>query len=275
MNLTVSQAQSRQPKAFTLIELLVVIAIISLLAAILFPVFNRARENARRSACLSNLKQWGLAFAQYNQDYDEKFPMMGYEGIGLANGAAPVHSRWYNAVYSYVKNRGIQACPSDASAYNVTSTLMDANNVSVGRFSYLANDLLGGAVYTAPTVVYRPYSLAAIVTPSENLLVTDGVRGYGQPYWSQDIGCFITGANANGTNCTTVPTADKATLCRHFEGANFLFSDGHVKWRKVANRDANGVQTSMLEAVFPWERYVNPTQQYANDPTNPSARKWK
>jgi prepilin-type N-terminal cleavage/methylation domain-containing protein len=62
-------------KAFTLIELLVVIAIIAILASILFPVFARARENARRTSCLSNLKQIGMGFMQYTQDYDEKYPM--------------------------------------------------------------------------------------------------------------------------------------------------------------------------------------------------------
>lgn len=67
----------RLPRAFTLIELLVVIAIITLLAAILFPVFARARENARRSSCQSNLKQIGIGIAQYTQDYDEKMPLGG------------------------------------------------------------------------------------------------------------------------------------------------------------------------------------------------------
>ena len=70
-----SLATSR--RAFTLIELLVVIAIIALLAAILFPVFARARENARRSSCGSNMKQMGLAVQQYSQDYDERFPRAG------------------------------------------------------------------------------------------------------------------------------------------------------------------------------------------------------
>jgi prepilin-type N-terminal cleavage/methylation domain-containing protein len=69
-----NQHRSVGKKAFTLIELLVVIAIIAILAAILFPVFGRARENARRSACISNLKQIGLAATQYTQDYDGNFP---------------------------------------------------------------------------------------------------------------------------------------------------------------------------------------------------------
>ena len=73
----------RTTRGFTLIELLVVIAIISVLAAILFPVFARARENARRTSCLSNLKQIGLAFLQYTQDYDEAYPLTSY-------GATPI-----------------------------------------------------------------------------------------------------------------------------------------------------------------------------------------
>jgi prepilin-type processing-associated H-X9-DG protein len=201
--------------------------------------------------------------------------MMGYEGIGAANGAAQPPSRWYNAIAVYSKSRGIQACPSDASPFNLSSQLKDPNGVFIGRFSYLANDMLGGAIYTPPTVVYKPYSLASIVTSSECLLLVDGVRGYGQPYWSQDIGCFITGANADGSTCATLAAADRATLARHFDGANLLFTDGHVKWRKLSNRDANGVQTSALEAVLPWERHVNPTQEFANDLTNAFARHWK
>jgi len=65
------ESQNRSVRGFTLIELLVAIAVIAILAAILFPVFARARENARRSSCTSNLKQQGLAIMQYAQDYDE------------------------------------------------------------------------------------------------------------------------------------------------------------------------------------------------------------
>src|SRR5438094_4972769 len=93
-------------KGFTLIELLVVIAIIAILAAILFPVFARARENARRSSCQSNLKQIGLGMAQYTQDYDETYPIMPYNG-----GAGPGLGAYLD---SYIKSSQIWRCPSDS-----------------------------------------------------------------------------------------------------------------------------------------------------------------
>lgn len=103
---------------FTLIELLVVIAIIAILAAILFPVFARARENARRSSCQSNLKQIGLGIMQYTQDYDEKLPMSEWVYIGPSvHGDVTTDTvMWIDEVQPYIKSTQIFKCPSDSNA---------------------------------------------------------------------------------------------------------------------------------------------------------------
>ena len=103
--------RTRRP-AFTLIELLVVIAIIAILAAILFPVFAQARDRARMSACLSNMRQLGSSLMMYAQDYDETLPYIRFHGVGACPKGAGCYV-WKNAVQPYLKNLDVLACPSN------------------------------------------------------------------------------------------------------------------------------------------------------------------
>src|SRR5688500_12259006 len=103
---------TRKRTGFTLIELLVVIAIIAILAAILFPVFAQAREKARQSGCLSNLKQIGTGIMMYTQDYDEAYPCNWFGGLWPSTPDGKAY-KWMDAIYPYVKNEQVFSCPSD------------------------------------------------------------------------------------------------------------------------------------------------------------------
>ena len=206
-------------KGFTLIELLVVIAIIAILAAILFPVFARARENARRSSCSSNVKQIGLGFQQYIQDYDEKFPQV-MAGATVANG-------WAIQMQPYLKSTQIFQCPSETNAPdNVTPSA--ANYGQAGYSDYWYNSRLSGA------------SQARIDQVSSTILNGDGTNG-SAAYAFNGFEMKNDGTlPALGTAETTAPYS-RATGPggaqgnfgeRHLEGINYGFADGHVKWLK-------------------------------------------
>ena len=128
----------RRAGGFTLIELLVVIAIIAILAAILFPVFSRAREKAKETSCISNLKQLGLSLHMYSQDYDEQFP--------FDQRCGNPHPVLCSGLYPYVKNRSVFYCPSaralEAGAQSTTyqgpvdSVIESDANWQAGRITY-------------------------------------------------------------------------------------------------------------------------------------------
>src|SRR5579875_2728267 len=129
------KSNSRFSAGFTLIELLVVIAIIAILAAILFPVFAKAREKARQTACISNEKQLGLAILQYAQDNDEPYPC----GAGFKRNGGYRGQGWGGEAYPYVKNTAVFACPDD-------QYVPDAASVAQGYYtvSYAFNTNMSG-----------------------------------------------------------------------------------------------------------------------------------
>ena len=193
----------KRQNAFTLIELLVVIAIIALLAAILFPVFARVRENARRSSCQSNLKQLGLGILQYTQDYDETYPP-----AEVSPGAGLTEPTWDTVIQPYTKSSQILICPSDSISQRVTHPLYGANATR----SYTPTTQVFGN-YVSATPPQPPLRLAAI--PNSSLTVALAERDQPNlPSWG-----FYSRIQNLGSQLTF----------RHLETGNFLFCDGHAK----------------------------------------------
>lgn len=247
-------------KGFTLIELLVVIAIISILAAILFPVFARARENARRSSCMSNMKQMGLGFMMYTQDYDERMPNY-YNALGVGNFIFPsgavsnsVNDPWYIMIYPYIKNWQIYNDPSAGSEPQYTGryTTYDSSGNTSTFFAYsynFAGPYIGSGL-TCPSTyncgvnlgMYNPpggntpgANLASIEDPSGTICVIDGSE-YGIHY---DRSNLPTEADVEATGACSYTALSQQSLCaraRHLGTINTLFVDGHVKtmqWQTI------------------------------------------
>ena len=220
--------------AFTLIELLVVIAIIAILAAILFPVFARARENARRSSCQSNLKQISLGVLQYVQDYDEKFPGIIVQGGSATN---PPYG-WADTIQPYLKSIQIYQCPSD------TQDPVSGPG-SADYTDYYINAALGNTGTQAAAIYNNGgISQAAVENSSLTILNIDGsgVTSTGSANGAADARYRGNGNSVVGTSTPisspSIPTggglaSSGGIYQRHLEGTNMSFADGHVKWYKT------------------------------------------
>jgi prepilin-type N-terminal cleavage/methylation domain-containing protein/prepilin-type processing-associated H-X9-DG protein len=217
------QPQSVHGAGFTLIELLVVIAIISLLAAILFPVFARARENARRASCQSNEKQIALGLMQYVQDYDECFP----QTASYSDTQDGVYENyWNNTVQPYVKSYQIMRCPSAPRAGGTAITVTNSNNPTYG--------LTSGTTGLYTSTDYPPRHLSAIADTARTWMLVES-RESTTYYDSAGYG-----ANSVdfGYPAITRPEANPGFMyTRHFDGSNVAFVDGHVKWIKSGQGD--------------------------------------
>lgn len=217
--LTRTAVKRSQKSAFTLIELLVVIAIIAILAAILFPVFGRARENARRSSCQSNLKQIGLGWLQYAQDYDEKFPGRGEYLLPTGQ-----HASWDLVTQPYIKSVQIITCPSDtfSPVHNVPGFGNGMRrSYTVARYMFLESNREEGI------------SQSALQAPSLTLIMGDGsgCASNGTNDWwcneEMEVTDGLSGAQVQHLYNSPTSTG------RHLDTNNILYADGHVKAKRM------------------------------------------
>ena len=220
MQYSIEGVQRRATKAFTLIELLVVIAIIALLAAILFPIFSRARENARRSSCQSNLMQIGLGMIQYAQDYDETLPGVGHQISNCTTDPWPYNFRW--RIASYLKSTQIWMCPDTTSQQQAATDCQGFPN------TYAANGTQD-SYYDAYGTACNSGSYPRGCTP----LSVGGNGDIGKnlaeiPYTANDLVIFD-GVRTGG--CQDYPswTNNCNVWSGHLGFMNVCFADGHVK----------------------------------------------
>lgn len=227
---------------FTLIELLVVIAIIALLAAILFPVFARARENARRSSCQSNMKQLALGLIQYAQDNDSRllqYNAVNYNAVSSPNG---YFGNVVGPIFPYVKSDQVFRCPSAPRMQGGQYTMSGGG---AGRYGY-------GTTYGVPyeqnwsariSVAMYLGEFAGIPNPTNP--GTTLIDRFPEParqcafaetrYFTSSYEDF--GYGWDSFNALGFPSSGYNTKQRHLDGANYAFLDGHVKFLKdsVAN----------------------------------------
>ncbi len=240
-----NQSNNSTKKAFTLIELLVVIAIIAILAAILFPVFARARESARRSSCLSNLKQIALGVKQYTQDYDGRFPYATNTSPTHTSGTTPAGGGplgWSESIQPYVKSIQLLQCPSDEKPQDPDPKDRQFTDYAIN--AELSNSNFAQSMTPGAKPEYGRGGLkqAAVERSSLTLLVVEGkgslsgssasyrfngaqpsVTGNRYSHNKPDIGGTAGGGRVSSSNI----------IDRHLDGSNFAFVDGHVKFYNI------------------------------------------
>jgi prepilin-type N-terminal cleavage/methylation domain-containing protein/prepilin-type processing-associated H-X9-DG protein len=221
-----SRHNVRTKAGFTPLELLVVIAIIAILAAILFPVFARARENARRASCSSNLKQIGLGLMQYTQDYDEALPMVWWK-------EGETKYEWMDAVQPYIKSYQLFRCPSDSGNTNPQlNNEQSSYGANMGGWNEGSGSPKGPSI-SQPNSTTR---LPAIASASTTVFALDASKYEHSTTWNDTRPANNGDANFLSINTNVSPrTTTGGDVERHLETLNVLWCDGHVKSMKLDN----------------------------------------
>jgi prepilin-type N-terminal cleavage/methylation domain-containing protein/prepilin-type processing-associated H-X9-DG protein len=243
---------------FTLIELLVVIAIIAILAAILFPVFAKAREKARQISCVSNLKQIGLGLVQYSQDNDEALIRAWYGPGNGWEGSDPSTNdyKWMDAIYPYVKSTQIFTCPDDSGFGGGSGKYVPYQQLTAKDATHYGSYGINASYYGSSDPNRGPAntpvaSLATLASPASTIWVSDSTDSYQVDWGGQgdvvnpvkQLHSFSVFGNPSGTDANNLQ--DGSLVARHGgpDLANILYCDGHAKSVKPANlltKNANG-----------------------------------
>jgi prepilin-type N-terminal cleavage/methylation domain-containing protein/prepilin-type processing-associated H-X9-DG protein len=215
-NLKILRSMQVKKRAFTLIELLTVMTIIAILGGMLFPVFARAREKARQTACISSERQLGLAFAQYSQDYDERIPS---GTIGLLGRG------WAGQTYPYVKSSDIYKCPDDSVDKDdgdpnlMISFAMNSNAAGISQADFVSPSLT--ALCFEVNDSFADVKVAETTSPTGRGLPKDNCPWCGKPFGADYYATGNLGGVAPPLSTTIRPYHDPTS--------NYLAADGHVK----------------------------------------------
>ncbi len=227
----------RSRRGFTLIELLVVIAIIAILAAILFPVFAKAREKARQTSCLSNVKQLTLAIAMYMSDFDSRFPLGGWVWYDCdANSPS-----WHCAIIPYHRNQQLYQCPSNGWTPDPSSP----------RSHYLYNHVMAWDG--------RPITEASIPRPADLIMLVEGHNNNDTFRHESTIGWPDRWKIRD-------PWSPHKSTPAHYNGMNAGFHDGHAKWMVFSQPDETDWNTvyTLVNQDVPFGTHMN--QGWRGDP---------